>query len=109
MITLDDIKREYTTWEKEQYDSGWNDCIDHLHSQGLLMVWQPIESIQDTNEPALFLFKNGEICIAPCLKPRPLGNLSKQERKMLYDVTGRIGGDPDWELIAWMPLPKGGV
>lgn len=22
-----------------QYEEGWNDCLDYLHSQGLLMVW----------------------------------------------------------------------
>ncbi len=66
--------------------------------------WQPIETLQYTGEQVLFLAPAG-VVIAPALKPKPLSGLSKEDRMMLYEISGSIGGDPKYNPTHWMTLP----
>lgn len=104
MKTLHDIKLEVidelTNGETQKYlghASILNSAIDYLHSQGLLMVWQPIETApKDDTKILLGCFSNGKWY-------EVLG------RKKSYHYTLVPTGFRDFErATAWMPLPKGG-
>lgn len=65
--------------------------------------WKPIDTLPNTGEQVLYWSK-AAISVAPALKLKTMIDLSKEERKSLYELTGRLGGDLDLEPKYWMSL-----
>lgn len=98
--TLDDIKSEVCNRLAEQYrlngDLSENgkgyvlDVIDHLHSQGLLMVWNTDMDSAPKHQYILTRMKHGII-------------EGRWDGEIAYGYYWR---DIEWCPTAWMPLPK---
>ncbi len=104
MKTLDDLKINVPSVRRgdakdtvsiintRRYAFGWNDCINYLRAQGLLMVWQPIETAP--KDGSFLVFYKGTILEAE----RSLDGV-----RSVNDQYGVI-----YYPKAWMPLPKAG-
>ena len=117
MKTLDDLKIEclsrYILGTDPELNQFTEDVIcstiDCLHAQGLLMVWQPIETAPKDGTEIYTLLKNGRVAISSynCFTNPKTG---EHTRGGFYcdcprcDTNYGLGynGNP----IAWMPLPK---
>lgn len=116
MKTLEDIKREVSDAISQSQIKGGllTDVvrtIDYLHSKGLLMVWQPIETAPQ---------KEGEVFICrdstkPHVQFEAAWFYESEERDgahvfvpgyyLLQNLTIDIPID-DYSDLEWMPLPK---
>lgn len=107
MKTLDDLKREEkdpnAPIEEMLRNEGWNDCIDHLHSQGLLMVWNTDMESAPRDGTSFLLYKKNNTD-----KNYTVVQASYYEGRLYPDSKEDI---IDWDdgilyPTAWMPLPK---
>lgn len=89
MKTFNDIKREAIALSKTH---TLNAILDHLHAQGLLMVWQPMETAP--KDGSFLVFYKGTILEAE----RSLDGV-----RSVNDQYGVI-----YYPKAWMPLPNVG-
>ena len=122
MTNIEQIKRQmpYSSEDEKAYINcqlsnerarGFNEAIDYLHSKGLLMVWQPIETAPQ---------KEGEVFICrdstkPHVQFEAAWFYESEERDgahvfvpgyyLLQNLTIDIPID-DYSDLEWMPLPK---
>lgn len=111
MTTLDDLKRD--CFDKTYFNGGdpfefmdyVDRIIDHLHAQGYLQLWQPIETYDYDGFPQVLLagyIVPSEYAQENGSRPRWEISVGRCWHVNTRKFTGFLGQQP----THWMPLPK---
>lgn len=115
MTNIEQIKRQmpYSSEDEKAYINcqlsnerarGFNEAIDLLHSKGLLMVWQPIETYDYEKFPLVMLagfITPSEYAQSNGSKPFWEISIGRCWHVNTRKFTGFLGQQP----THWMPLP----
>lgn len=88
---------------------GWNDCVDHLHSQGLIgrnPQWQPIDDNTPRNAPLLLLPVIGLPFVGDIWSCAGRTDIEGDELARHRTAGGRIISYNLEEIEAWAHYPK---
>lgn len=104
---IDDLKRKIprgATYNDIPEDYAYNQAIDDLHAKGLLMVWQPIETLPMTKETFIFLTKSGSV-LSGWRQKNNDGLLPVGIERVCHSTNSYCYFGGDEKPTHWMPTP----